>query len=195
MAGPPEHTFNELEVEDGQIRELAACLLHTVLFQRQLAPCFPVEESLHDTLAMPVFYSRVGNDATDVVARVSRAAEALQATVERQRRRSPPPPGETRRCRLVLSVGPQQAPFERWVFHLTVVDRCNQVQLQQRLTDVLREIVTRSDQSLQEVAMPPSRASCVFAITHDTNQTSAAAGGMFKSISDAFGRMSLLGYR
>eukprot|EP00659_Diplonema_papillatum_P010415 gene10415-16049_t len=56
------HELPEVSLEESQVRDTLECLLHSILFHRQLGPAFPQEESLMETLTIPLSYCKIGTD-------------------------------------------------------------------------------------------------------------------------------------
>eukprot|EP01064_Diplonema_japonicum_P021465 TRINITY_DN31014_c0_g1_i1.p1 TRINITY_DN31014_c0_g1~~TRINITY_DN31014_c0_g1_i1.p1 ORF type:complete len:188 (+),score=66.25 TRINITY_DN31014_c0_g1_i1:88-651(+) len=166
------HELPKMNIEELQARDTLNCLLHSVLFHRQLGAVFPQEENLMDELGINLSFTKVGSDDSETHKRVKKGVDGFCSTLQKVKYDQ-----KINKCfsvtlRLLHNTGAHSTEWERWVIPLQLQSMGSKSDLQATLLKSLNYISKSTDTAILEGYVPVNDGSHFeFQILHDVGGT------------------------
>eukprot|EP01060_Flectonema_neradi_P008303 TRINITY_DN1592_c3_g1_i1.p1 TRINITY_DN1592_c3_g1~~TRINITY_DN1592_c3_g1_i1.p1 ORF type:complete len:190 (+),score=31.19 TRINITY_DN1592_c3_g1_i1:85-654(+) len=163
------HELPVIQVEEPQVSEILECVLHTILFQRQLGPVFPKEESLMEALAIPLTYCKVGDADGDIHQKVNKCINGFRSALSKLKSDQKRDKTFHVHLRFSQSTGAHALEWERWVIQLSIQPRCNKTTLLNTMNRVLNIVHDATNAAIEDDSIPSNNSDAhhTFSLSHE----------------------------
>ena len=169
------HELPVIQVEEPQVSDVLECIIHTILFQRQLGPIFPKEESLKESLAIPLIYCKVGDADGEVHQKVNKCLHGFRSSLSKLKNEQKRDKTFHVHLRFTHSTGAHVLEWERWVIQVTLQPRCSKASLLSSLNRILNVVHDATNTAIEENSIPSNNSDS----HHDFVLSHEVGGGTF----------------